>query len=135
MSNIYKMSDNVYEIELWNVNLSGKDFTDLSGHYKIYYNPKTGQFLVDHFGNFGSISWFPETNNTDFENNELSQKSLAWIKEMIEGEFSHARTYEDKIKYNLYPRNTIFDYDYELFKDLPGTIIGRKAFKILEGEV
>jgi hypothetical protein len=133
MANISRMSKNVYKFQLWNVSYTWNNQLDnsLDGHYTIFWNRYTDEYLVYKHGNFGGLTYYIDTNNQEFENDKISPHCMEWIKGEVQEMWKNSVTWEDHYNNHKYASNIIFDYDYTLFEDLT-TKIGRIAVSMLE---
>ena len=55
--NIYHINKNIVRFNIFNLI---NDSLNLAGQFRIYYNLKTNKYLINKFGGFGSLTWFPK---------------------------------------------------------------------------
>jgi hypothetical protein len=55
--NIYDCGDDVFKLNLWNLNA---DNLDLAGHLRIWWDRASDKYVMGIFGGFGGLTWYPE---------------------------------------------------------------------------
>lgn len=114
--NIYRLSPTILTLNAWNLNVNwnNKIESGLHGHYAIFYHVPTENFLVCFKGGFGSLLWFPESNESDFVYG-LSERNLLYLQNYAKTEIESATDYEAGRKRGYFSGRTIFNYDWDFW--------------------